>query len=179
MGISDHFSPPPPIFCHFPATCSGCSYNFYHDLMMIPHPPPFPASVFHFPRVFGGFGTSGFGYLGALHDMLSLPPPPPFALSSASVPLRRASALAPLGFRRGNDDLTIAKSLIGAVNPEVKGCYLSSAGTIGFVYVSRGVVSVQYGVVALHEGRAWCVAAKAVRTGPVVSTDNGPCPQSA
>ena len=52
MGISSHFSPfflpsppPPPVLCHFPATCRDCSYNFYHDLMAIPRPHS------HFPRV--------------------------------------------------------------------------------------------------------------------------------
>ena len=80
MGISSHFSPgflsiTPPVFRHFSATCRGCSYDFYCDLMRIPISPHFlPFApifpqffIFHiFPRRLRGLGDLGFGYLGAL-----------------------------------------------------------------------------------------------------------------
>ena len=87
MGISSHFSlvsshyPPPPVFRHFSATGSGCSYNFESDFVMNPHSPPphFPPVPPIFPHFFifpifpgrlWGLGDFGFGYLGALHSYL-------------------------------------------------------------------------------------------------------------
>ena len=79
MDVSSHFVPVflplPPVSRHFPATCRGCSYNFYRDLMMNPDIPPFPPIAPHlphfsifpiFPRRLRGLGDFGFGYLRAL-----------------------------------------------------------------------------------------------------------------
>ena len=89
---------------NFSATCRGCSYHFYHDLMMNPHPPNFPPTspsspqlppvpplspLFPMlPRRFGGLGVFRVGYQGALHvwrseaaDPLTNGEAPPHSLS--------------------------------------------------------------------------------------------------